>query len=151
MKLEHWHAWQPLKKMTGKYYIKSYTNNDFCSLVIVLEKYNVEQQTEVRIFIDSVEAYRVINESYRLKLWVYLSNTHKELNREWPLFRIEDSTFLNFLSEESQTISDSIHFKHYCIMDSEWSIDIATPTEPLVELFINGILVETNQTDKNQG
>jgi hypothetical protein len=150
MNKEQWHAWHPLQKMTGKYTIKSYINNDFCNLVIILQQYNAEHDTEIKIVVDSVEAYRVTNETYKLKLWEYLSETHKELNRKWPLFIIENSTFLHFLSEQSKTISDDRHFKHYCIMDSEWSIDIATPTEPLIELFVNGILIETNQTDKHQ-
>jgi hypothetical protein len=148
MILEQWHTWQPLRKMIEGYYIKSYTNDNFCSLAIVLEQYNAQKETELRILFDGIEAYKVTNETYRLKLWQYLSDTHKNLNRKWPLFTVENSTYLKTLSEDSSGITDYLHFKHYCIMDSEWSFDIATPTEPMVELFVDGLLIETNAMSK---
>lgn len=144
MILEKWHSWQPLKKMIGNYYIKSCTNNDFYNLTIILGKYNAQIETEVHIQIDGIEAYKVTNETYKLKTWTYLSTTYRDLDRKWPLFRIEQSAFLQQLSDESNEISDALHFKHYCIMDSEWVIDIATPTEPSVKLFENNKLIETN-------
>jgi hypothetical protein len=142
--LEQWHIWQPLKKMTGEYRIQDCINDKFCGLRIILEKYNAQAKTEVHIYVDSVEAYRVTNETYKLNLWVYLSDTHKDLNRRWSLFIIENSTFLKSLSEESQGISDSRHLRHYCIMDSEWSLDIAVSSEPIVKLMVDDIMIESS-------
>lgn len=143
MKPEKWIAWQPLKKMTGTYYIKSCVNNDFCTLTIILGQYE-QKNIELYISFDSVEKYEVTNETYKLKTWQYLSDTHQNLNRQHPLFIIEHSNFLNRISEESEGISDSRHLKHYCIMDSEWSIDIATVTEPIVEIMVDSKIIESS-------
>ena len=145
MILEKWHVWQPLKKMTGKYYIKSFINDNLCGLMLILSEYDAPVETEVRLYIDGIEAYRVTNETYKLKLWEYLSATHKDLNRKWPLFTVEGSTFLNSLSEESEGISDHRKLKHYCIMDTEWVLDIATPSAPIVTFFVNGKTVESSE------
>ena len=147
MILEKWYNWQPLQKMHGEYYIKSCTNHDFCSLTIILGQYNAPSETEIHIQINGIEAYKVTNETYKLKIWTYLSDTHKGLNRKWPLFRIEESAFLRQLSDESNGISNSLHFKHYCIMDSEWVIDIVTPAEPVVEIVVEGIVVESSDPE----
>lgn len=143
--LGKWQQWQPLEQMTGRYYIKSY-NDNFENLTFILSKYDVKNDTEVHIsFENGDEIYRKINESYRLRLWIYLDETHKDLDRRKSLFKVKDSEYLKFLSEESGSITDYLHFEHYCIMDNEWSFDIATQRVPKVELFVDGNLVESSE------
>ncbi len=143
---EQWLRWQPLIKMNGEYIIRSCTNDNFCTLAIVLEQQTHKDRT-LHISFNSLEAYRVTNETYKLQLWQYLSSTHGNLDRKWPLFVVEDSTYLKLLSQESQGITNYLNFKHYCIMDSEWVLDIAARPEPRVELFLNNVLVETNLSE----
>ena len=140
---EQWHTWQPLIKMNSEYSIQSCTNNNFSALAIVLEECT-HKETTLHVSFNSIEAYRITNETYKLELWQYLSRTHSNLNRKWPLFVVENSAYLELLSQESQGITDYLHFKHYCIMDSEWVLDIAAHAQPIVELFVNSVLVETN-------
>lgn len=141
MILEKWTMWEPPKEITGTYYIKACVNNDFSTLTIILGQYE-QKNIDLRISFDSIGAYKVTNETYKLKTWRYLSNTHQNLNRKYPIFIIEHSTFLKFLFEESEGISASRRFKHFCIMDSEWSVDIASVTDPVVECVISGKVKE---------
>jgi len=145
MKLENWIPWNPLKKECGEYYINDY-NNSFGGLKIILCKAGTEQKTQVHVSWDGmVEAIRIMNESYRSRFWSYLDENQKNLHRSWPLFIIHDSEFLNFLSNESCKISDRLKFKHYCIMDMECVLDVASQLQPKVELFVNGNLIEVSE------
>jgi hypothetical protein len=141
-----WQLWHPLTETSGEYYIKSH-HDDFENLKFVLSKYETENNTEIHVtFKSGFEAYRKTNESYRLRLWAYLDETHSDLERaKWPLLIVEDSEYLKFLSEESASFSDYVNHKHYCIMDSEWIFDIASQQQPRVDLIIGGELVERSE------
>jgi hypothetical protein len=145
MMLGKWQLWQPLKEMQGKYFIKSYCDN-FDDLIFILSKDNANKDTELHVtFVTGCEIYRKTNESYRLRLWTYLDNTHSNLDREKSLYIVEDSEYLHYLSDESGTITEYAKFQHYCIMDSEWVFDVASQRTPRVELFVDGKLIESSE------
>jgi hypothetical protein len=144
MNLGKWTPWKPLREMSGEYCIISYVSS-FYGLKIILSKYEPENNTEIHIRLGNAgQIFRVINETYRGRLWRYLSETHHDVDMSGPLFIVEDSEYLRFLSEESENITDALNYKHYYIRDSEWSFDIASQQQPRVELFVDGVSVEVS-------
>jgi hypothetical protein len=145
MRMGKWQEWRPLTKALGKYTILSFSD-DFDTVRIIFKQCDSEKSTEIHVvFFSGDEIYQKSNETYRLNLWVYLDETHKDLDRQWSIYKVEHSDYLRFLSEESETITDHLKFGHYSFMDSEWIFDIASPQQPQVDLFVDGELIERSE------
>jgi hypothetical protein len=145
MTLGKWISWRPLNNMTNAYYDIKYYHASFQELKIILAQPDVEKKTEIHVtFFSGEEIFRIKRELYYTALWLYLSQTYKADDLTGPLFIVEDSAYLKQLSEESEHLIDAFYFKHYFIMDEDWSFDIASQQQPQVELFINDVLIEVS-------
>jgi hypothetical protein len=145
MMLGKWIPWFPVHESSGEYNIKAYSNT-FYEFRIILSKRNTLLDTEMHITWGClIETYRVMNETYRGRLWHYIYDFNKDVNFRWPLFIVENSEYLKFLSEESEGITDELKFKHYFIVDSAFTMDIGSRIQPKVELFVNGNLIEVSE------
>jgi hypothetical protein len=146
--LGKWIPWYPLERMSDKYNIKSYVSN-FDNLKIVLSKRGGGGETEIHISFGGSHIFRKMNESWMSRLWLFLEKTHKNFDKDWYLFKVEDSEYLKYLSEVSEGLIPYLGFKHYFIMDNEWSFDVVSQMQPRVELFIDEISVEKSEWRKH--
>ena len=86
------------------------------------------------IFKNSVESYRCSDETYRLKTFEDLSDQHgTKFYAEWSFFRVLNSRYLHWLSEQSCGISDSRPLMHFSFFTTNSILDIITSYEPKVE------------------
>lgn len=145
-------AWKPLNHINGSYWFEnvSLTNENF---VFIYKKEN-EWDTKVHIICaGGIPSFRYTNETYIDKFTHLDSLEEIKKMRPWCFYTVEDSEYLKKISADSGGLSDYLGFTHYCIISDNEAIDLiyTNKVEPLVELFVNGTRVETNQTDKNQG
>ena len=132
---EQWIKWEPLQGLSEKYYIDCIVDSieDFS---VLLSDYNNEKKIKI-IFKNSVDAYRSTDESYRLKTINDLDKEHGlDFYVKWSFFKVLNSDYIKWLSQESFKISDYSSFTHFSIVAADSILDIVTNYEPRIE-FIN--------------
>jgi hypothetical protein len=136
-----WIHWNPIKEMNDDFYIDSY-NQNFKGLLIELSG-KIEKNKKLRIFFrGSYVISMVTNETFRTRLGEHFRKNRNTSGLKGPLFKVEDSEYMRYLSEESYSFTDAYEFKHYFIEDEEWNFDVASIASPQIELFIDEVLVE---------
>ena len=132
---EIWHRWEPVKSgLTGNYYI-DYVENGDDGFKILLAQEKTEQKVEV-LFKHWVYAYRSIEEGMRTVLWHKLSEKYgKDFYVNWSFFKLENSSYIKWISDECYGRIDSLEMNHFVIMGMEEVIDIIVGYEPQVSIL----------------
>lgn len=127
--------WQPITGLEQKYCLESISDGRK-GLKILLSAYADEKKQVQIIFEDSVDSYRCTDESLRL---TSLSEFHAQLGdnfyKPWTFYRVNNSAYLKWLSEQSHGIYEPEFFKHFLLLTSNEVIDIIATYEPKVELI----------------
>jgi hypothetical protein len=123
---EYYKKWEPISGIPSELYVEAL--HDDYEFFRVLLKGKSPQAKMLRIYFDSVYAYRNIDEIYRLRTW----NNFKG-ERPSSLFIVENSKWLEWFHEESQELYLEHSIKHYAIHTVQDCIDILSEHEPLVE------------------
>ena len=130
---EVWIRWEPAPHLVNRYYIESVCNNCNGFNILLAEEEVPENKVYVR-FKDWVNGYRHTDETLRAHL---VHELHKKYGvqfcSQWTFFRVLNSSYLAWLSEQSSTISDHMNLMHFVIFDSDTAIDIAATYEPTIE------------------
>lgn len=133
MNIERWEQWVPVKNLKGKYEILDISDDiaqDF--KVILIEEVNKENQIQL-LFEYSVDIYRITRLNFKQKTLSKLSKEYGfDFYRQWTFFKVYDSEYLKWLSIESDTVTESIDFTHYCIISPKYMIDIISGYEPKI-------------------
>ncbi len=132
---EHWIRWEPLPGLKPRYYIVSVTDNTK-GFEIILETINTAEKA-VRIFFEnSVESYRLIDESYAGGIGPTDENS-KESFEPWCFFKIKNSKYLKWFIDTSVGMVEirKRNFIHFSILGENSYLDIIADTnsEPIVE------------------
>jgi hypothetical protein len=130
---EEWIRWEPVPGLVDKYYVKSISDT-FTELRVVLCSFNDDKQQVTLSWENSVYAYRTTYESFRQKIVYELDKKYGSDFYNWTFFKVKNSSYLQWLSEESYTISDSISFTHYALVATESILDIVSGFDPKVEI-----------------
>lgn len=80
------------------------------------------------ILFSRVEAFRSINESYRLRLW----ESEERPDPTMSTFVVEDSLWVRWLQEESRGVLDPERVTHYSIQTTEECLDVVTRGVPQI-------------------
>lgn len=135
-KEEKWVRWEPIQGLANKYFVDSIASTIEEGFVILLSEYQNPQNKVKVVFKNSVDCYSETNESYRLKTMDELSKKYGSgFYGDWTFFKIEDSSFIQWLSEQSCGISDERSFTHFCFVAGDSFLDVITNYEPEVELI----------------
>ena len=126
---EKWEVWEPVQAVGDDYAILDVrdTNNGF-----ILDLLNrSDNKKSLRIRYSAVWAYRSTYESFRQK------TTHEVCQKYGSdffagktFFKIKDSMYLKWLSEESYEITDDLSITHFVFFDSEEIVDVISGSEP---------------------
>lgn len=130
---EKWIRWEPIPNLENKYYVESILDN-FNSLSIILASYHKQEKVIVSCE-SSVDAFKTTYESFRQKTIYEMSQKYGGDVLNWTFYKVEDSSYLQWLSEESYTLTDALLFSHYALIAGESIVDIITGNEPTVELI----------------
>ena len=147
---ESWTKWIPIANLAKKYYIKEILDSiDEGFKVKLLE--NGNQEKGVTIFFDeSVWIYKYTDESFRQYTVAKLNAQYGvDFYAKWTFFKIENSDYLKWISEESYGMYDNLEWRHFCILTDNEILDIIAVYEPEVTLSnqpsVNPKLVECNK------
>lgn len=132
---EQWVRWEPIQNLAQRYSIESISDT-LDGFKIVLFEENAEQN-KLQIFFDnSVDAYRSTYESFRQKI---INDLHEKYGQSfyvnWSFFKINNSSYVQWLSEESYGITDMIGVMHFSIVTKEEIVDIIACYQPDVKLL----------------
>jgi hypothetical protein len=121
---EQWVKWEPIAGLAEHYNIDEVLNT-VDGLSIVLSKTDGNNDVKIRVTFDTIEAYRSTYETFRIKI--------SDQYMGWTFFRIENSEYLQWLSEQSHGMYDDFKFLHFAIATDDTVLDIIAKHEPKVE------------------
>lgn len=120
------------QELNVKYYIDS-INDTINGLCILLSEVNDASLRVKVLFEHSVHAYRSTDESYRSNTINYLQDSYGvNFYRERTFFEITDSEYIQWLSKQSQGISDLEQISHYSILAVNSIVDVIAAYEPKI-------------------
>ena len=132
---EQWTRWEPTQGLSAKYYIDN-ISNDIKEFNILLSESKNENIKILISFDHSVDAYRSTYESFRQKTLAFLDEEYgTQFYSDWTFFKVSNSTYLKWLSEQSYGITNSISPTHFVIYAMNFVLDIAATYEPKVQLI----------------
>lgn len=132
--MEEWARWEPIKDISGKYYLDSF---GWSEKGFIVELSSKKKGKKIQVIFDNyIDAFRYTNESFYFKLFGDLSEQYSDdFYADWSFFKVTNSEYLRWLSEKSCTWSDQIQFIHFCILGGDEVIDIVTNYEPEVKII----------------
>ena len=131
--METWVRWELNRALMKKYYLDNVSWPDK-GLLITLRADNNEQVIEI-FFNDSIDAFRYTNESFCFKIFENLTKQYgDDFYKNWSFFKVQNSEYLQWLSNKSHGWSDSFSFTHFCILGGDEIVDIVTNYEPEVKV-----------------
>ncbi|MBI9048823.1 MAG: hypothetical protein JEZ00_05375 [Anaerolineaceae bacterium] len=131
---EQWSKWEPIQGLAPHYYIDSISDSYDAFLIGLTNAENENKKIEIK-FRNSVEAYRSTYETYRHYLLEILDKTYgMEFFTKWSFFKVKNSDYIKWLSEQSCGIWDSKTITHFSIMGGESIVDVIANYDPIVVL-----------------
>lgn len=132
---EQWSKWEPVPGLSANYYMESILDTPDGFTIQFFDTNKEEKKVQV-IFEYSVSAYKSTNESYRLNTMHKLDERYgKNFYHDWTFFKITNSSYIQWLSEESYGITDSLHFMHFAFLTPNSFLDVIARYEPEVILI----------------
>lgn len=133
---EKWIQWMPsIQNISAKYYIESLTDNIEGFRVILADSAGNSSKISMS-FTNGVSAFRSSEEGFRLSTISYLDKKYGgEFYSDWTFFKVENSEYLKWLSEQSGGISDLYTVKQYSLITDDEILDIVTSYEPTITVL----------------
>ena len=132
--VERWSRWEPIEGLDPKYYVIELIDGyDGVKIRLMSDR---DQSLGVELLFEAAWAYRVSEEGLRLDLMEQLSLKYGDVfYTKWTFFKVQDSSYLDWLSKESYDTSYGYQMTHYCLMSMESVVDIGAGVEPIVKLI----------------
>lgn len=130
---EKWVQWKPLENLANKYSVKLMTMSmrDFKILLIDTDADTPDVSI---VFSYPINTFRNSEEAFRLQTIGYLNENYGgDFYSTWSLFKVENSEYLKWLSEQSGGLSDFYKMIHFCIITDDEIFDFVASDEPKVE------------------
>jgi hypothetical protein len=132
---EEWIQWKPIEKLSSKYYIDSVIDM-IDSFKIILSNAKSEKEKIEIIFFEGVDAYTRVEESFRVKVIHELDKKYgTEFYGDWTFFKVNNSEYIKWLSDQSYEWSDTRQFTHFCLVTADAILDVIADYEPTVTLI----------------
>ena len=123
---DEYRAWAPFEELPDDLLVDALIH-DAEGMRILLRSEDPTQPT-LRVLFDSIVSYRNVNESFRLRTWTRFPH-----GLAGNLFRVENSSWIEWLRGESGGVLDDVPLVHYAILTGEDCVDIAAEFPPSVE------------------
>ncbi len=116
--IEQLYKWEPLIGLSEKYYTESITSNFKKGLIILLVNSN-DSTRKIKI------TFKYFPEAFKILTTECLRREYQEVYESWTFFKMTQSFYLKWLSEESYEVSDFTGpFIHFCFVTQNKIIDI---------------------------
>jgi hypothetical protein len=132
---ERWMCWEPASDLQKRYYIEALCDSMQGFRVILSDAKDRNKRVLIN-FEDSVEGYRYSEETMRCNLIYELSEKYgRDFCGDWSLFRVENSSYMQWAIAESLNIVENWGLQHFCIIGSMSVLDIINGLEPKVTII----------------
>lgn len=133
---EKWERWEPIQGLAQKYYIESII--DIIGIFKILLCDAQDRTKKVLItFEKSIDIYRLINENARSHTLSALQEQYgANFYETWTFFRVTNSSYVKWLSEQSYQLSDVWEFQHLAFVGMNSTVDVINTYNPKIE-FLN--------------
>jgi hypothetical protein len=132
--MEEWTRWKPTPEISGKFTIESISFS-FKDLIVRLVAPDHTQKIEL-IFENGIDIHRYTNASCSLSLFAMLEEAgDKDFYQNWSFFKIENSYYLAWIKEKSNTWSDMFKFEHFCILGDDDAFEILSEYQPKIRII----------------
>lgn len=131
--IELWTQWRPIEGLATKYDIEEILSTKRGFTVLLSDMKNHDCTVEIYCK-DWAEAYRCADETLRCRVIADLDARYGTTLYDWTLFTVEHSSYIQWLSEQSCTISDGMMLTHYSILAANMVLDIAAIAKPMVRI-----------------
>ena len=129
---ETWIKWKPIEGLAPKYDVDLVVDTMDNFKIVLSEMDNSQKRLEVH-FDSGVDIYRLTDESYwRNSLCELKEKYGAEFYWYWSFFKVENSSYLSWLSKESFGISDSRDFVHFAILGEDSILEVIANYEPKI-------------------
>ena len=130
---EQWERWEPIPGVAAKYYAESMCNTIEGVKILLFDD---NDQKLVVTFANPVNAYRSVNESFRLNLINTLDAQYgSDFYGKWTFFKVTNSAYVKQLSEKSGIINNEWPLQHFSFLTADAIIDIINTCEPEIEFL----------------
>ena len=132
--LEKWNRWEPIEGIPEKMTMESLCF-DKNGTLIVLESEDGDTKVHI-LFEDSVLSLRNTDEGRRLKTINFLENMYgTDYYTSWTLFKVTNSTFVEWFNEETYNIYADYNIEHYVFLTSDEVVEVLSTYSPSVKVF----------------
>jgi len=138
---DDWEQWKPISGLLVHYDISSLVDKGgglFISLVEakrIGEEFNAN--SHVQILFNRTFAYRNTYETYRYKLILELSEKYgTTFYADWKLFKVHNSSYVKWISDESCTISDDMELMHFAFITDDVILEVLATCEPTFSFLV---------------
>lgn len=131
---ENWERWEPVSGLSSKYYVESLSDTVEGFRVVLSDANDEKKKVEV-IFEDSVHAYRSTDESFRQSIINTIDERYgTEFYTEWTFFKVSNSEYIQWLTEQSYGIAESEPLMHFSFLAVDSIVDVIAAYEPKIKI-----------------
>ncbi len=131
--MEKWEKWEPLSKLATEYYLDKVIDNDEIGFQIEFKDFKNRKKIIRFIFENWVYSYRYLEESFAINRYDQLSKKYGDKFLNWTFFKVANSNYIRWLSQESGGLSDPRDLKHYSFLSMDSVLDVINDKDPIVE------------------
>jgi hypothetical protein len=129
---EQWVQWKPLEGLEKRYSIEC-ISDDKNGFRITLSGSDQNTKKVIITFKNSVYAYRNTEEGLRIQIINELDKKYGDkFYVEWTFFKVINSSYLQWLSGESDTVADYLCLQHFSLLTADSIVDVLNHAEPTV-------------------
>jgi len=125
--------WEPVKELKGIYYLDSTADTASSFELVFSDAIDENKQLQVK-FSSRVKGFRSTYETFRERsLLDFYKKYDKSVYQDWTFFKLANSEYLAWLSDQSQGESEKWNLTHYLFTTMEFILDIVHNEEPVVQ------------------
>jgi len=127
---EKWSRWTPREGLDKRYKIKSVFDGEKGLSILLSAEQNEMHGIQV-LFGFSASAHRTTYETFRHALIISLNQKYgSDFYTQWTFFNIENSSYIQWLREQSEGMSDFEHYQHFAFLTADLFLDVLAMKEP---------------------
>jgi hypothetical protein len=133
MKKEQWLQWKPAENLAKAHFVETIIDEMDRLIITLFESYE-QNKTFQLIFDNTVIAYRSVDEGYRLMTPDNcVQNNGTNLWRGWTFFKASNSSYINWLQEQSDEKINLNVVTHFVVFAENFIVDVAAINEPIIK------------------
>jgi len=122
--------WVRMEELVNKHYLVG-IRDELGTLSIFMRQ--VTAGSLVKLVYSPAYAFRSINETIRMGVVEELDKRYgTDFYRSCSLFKIENSSYLQWLSEQAGDLVLQLHLQHFVVMGRDYIVDVLAPYDPQI-------------------